>query len=400
MNQVSIGILAILFLLSAHPVAGSSGAAKSKQKAAAVKPSLDTLVSRVDGYWNALLKNRKGQAAEYVAAADRDKFYSSNPAAFSNPRLKSLELSADRKEATVTVVVTRIMLPYGVRVDWPVTGLWRFEKGNWYRTLPPKSQFLLSGTERKENPAGEDVEALKNETRKLLRFEKTILDFGTVRGSTPLSLSVKYTLGGKESLGATISAPAGFGVQGLKGQVLNPGNHELQIIVPTWQLDGAVNERIVLTVRRPGVAVPFEIEIKGNVYVPVSIVPKSLKFKSDEGEKEVRIRNNTKSDLEILPVLSETQQVLVQPLPATVLSGQEIVLKVKLKKESASLRANQNDSLTIPFARPVDGVNALSLNVIFNADESDVAKVAITGGEAPLLPADKSKNCTVPSDMK
>jgi hypothetical protein len=394
MNQVSSGILAILFLMGAHAAAPSDGAAKSTQKAYPVTASLDTLVSRIDGYWNALLQKKKGQAAEYVAAADRDKFYSSNLPPFTNPHLKSLELSADRKEAMVTVVVTRTMPPSGIKMDWPVTDRWRFEKGNWYRTLPVKSRVLLPGMEREGNPAGEDAEALKNEVRKLLMIENTVLDFGTVRESTPLHLSLKYTLGGKEPMGAIISAPEGFGVEGGNELVLNPGDHELRIIVPTWRLDGVVNERIVMTVRPPGAEVPFEIEVKGNVYVPVSIAPKTLKFQREESEKEVRIRNNSKSDLELQPVYSETRQVLVQPLPATVLPGQEIVLKVKLSKESASLRANQTDVLAIPFAKPVDGVNSLSLSVILNAE--DVGKdgeKTDAKGEIPLIPSDKSQNC-------
>jgi hypothetical protein len=300
----------------------------------------------------------------------------------------------------VTMVVTRIMPPYGIKVEWPVTDRWRFEKGNWYRILPSKSQFLLSGVDREGKPAIVDAEAVKNETRKLLKFEKTVLDFGTIRGSGPLYLSLKYTLEGKESLGANISAPAGFGIEGGNEPVLNPGDNELRIIVPTWQLDGPVNERIVVTVRRPGAAIPFEIEVKGNVYVPVSIVPKSLIFKSDEGEKEVRIRNNTKSHLELLPVYSETRQVLLEPLPTAVPPGQEIVLKVKLGKESASLRTNQSDNLSIPFAKPVDGVNFLSLNVVLNAAEPGKAGEKTDAEELPPIPSDKSQNCRVSPDMK
>ena len=401
MNRVSSSILAVLFLMGAHAAAQSGVAAKSPQKAYAVKASLDTLVSRVDGYWNALLQKKKGQAAEYVAAEDRDRFYNSNPPSFSNPHLKSLELSADRKEVMVTMVVTRTMPPSGAKVDWPVTDRWRFEKGNWYRTLPVKSRFPIPGTEREGNPVGEDSEALKNEVRKLLTIENTALDFGTVRENKPLILILKYTLEGKEPLGAIIETPAGFGIQGGNEQILNPGEHELRINVPTWQLDGAVNERIVMTVRRPGVEVPFEIEVKGNVYVPVSIAPKTLKFQREESEKEVRIRNNSKSDLDLLPVYSETSQVLVQPLPATVLPGQEIVLKVKLGKESALLGANQTDVLTIPFAKPVDNVNALGLSVIMNAEDAGKnGERANANGEVPLIPSDKSRNCKAPPAIK
>jgi hypothetical protein len=400
MNRVSIGILAVFFLMNVHDVAEAEGAAKSAQKAFVVRASLDTLVSRVDGYWNALLQKKKGQAAEYVTAADRDKFYSSNLPSFSNPHLKSLEFSDDRKEAMVTVIVARLT-PFGAKIDWPVTDRWRFEKGNWYRKVPDKSRTILPGLEKKGESAGEDTEALKNDVRKLLIIENTVLDFGTVRENTPLQLSLKYTLGGKEPMSAIIDTPAGFGVEGGIEPVLNPGGHELRIIVPTWQLDGVVNEHIVMTVRKLGATVPFDIEVKGNVYVPVFIAPKMLKFQREENEKEVRIRNNSKSDLELLSVYSETRQVMIQPIPATVLPGQEIMLKVKLSKESASLRPNQADNLTISFTKPVDGVNFLSLSVILNAaDAGKKGEKAEAKEEVSLIPSDKSKNCKVPPDIK
>jgi hypothetical protein len=400
MNRVSGGILAVFFLMNAHAVAGSDGAAKITPKAYVVRASLDTLVSRIDGYWNALLQKKKGQAAEYVAAANREKFYSSNFPSFTNPHLKSLELSADRKEAMVTVIVTRVT-PFGAKIDWPVIDRWRFEKGNWYRNIPEKSRAIIPGVEMKADSAGEDTEALKNEVRKLLIIENTVLDFGTVRSATPLPLSLKYTLGGKEPMGAIINVPAGFGVEGGNDVMLNPGSHELRITVPTWQLDGVVHEHIGMTVRKLGATVPFDIEVTGNVYVPVSIAPKMLRFKKEENEKEVRIRNNSKSDLDLLSMYSETRQVMIQPLPATVLSGQEIVLKVKLSKESASLKANQADNLAISFAKPVDGMNSLSLSVILNAEDTGKNSGSIDAKDGiPPISADKSKNCKAPASMK
>ncbi|MBN1567710.1 MAG: nuclear transport factor 2 family protein [Acidobacteria bacterium] len=399
MNRVSKSILAIVFLMGAPAVAQSDGAAKSSQKPYVVGMSLDTLVSRIDGYWNALLQNKKAQAAKYIAAEDRDKFYDSKTPSFSNPHLKSLEFSADGREAKVTVAVTRSMPPSGTKIDWPVTERWRFENGNWYRTIPDRSPFLLFETQSKEKSDSEDTETLKSEIQKLMMIEDTVLDFGTVRENTTVRLSVKYTLGGEERLGMTISTPAGFGIQGGNEQILNPGNHELQIIVPTWRMDGAVNERIIMTARRGGATVPFEIEVKGNVYVPVSIAPKTLKFKREESEKEVRIRNNTKSDLELLSVYSETSQVAVQPIPVAVPPSQEIVLKVKLGEKSATLRANQSDNLAISLARPVDGVNSLSLHVIINAEDT-VKDGLKTNAKEEVDPSKQCKNCQVPAVLK
>lgn len=399
-NYVSGCVLALLLLIGAHAVAQTAGAAKSPKKASSAGASLDALASRVDGYWKALLQKKKGLAAEYVAPADRERFYGSDIPSFSNPYLKSLELSADRKEALVTVIATRIS-PLGTKMEWPVTDRWRFEKGNWYRTIPDKPRMILPGMERAESPSTEDVEALENEIRKLFRIENSVLDFGTVRESTPLQLSLKYTLLGQEPLGAAIKIPAGFGIQGGDRQVLNPGEHELRIIVPTWQLDGEVHERIVLNVLRRKATVPYEIEVKGRVYVPVSIAPKTLKFQRGESEKGVRIRNNSKSGIELLSFYSETRQVLVQPLPVTIPPGQEIELKVVASKESDSLRANLTDSLSISLKEPADGVNSLSLSIVLNSEAPAKGGKPAGGNEeiAPIL-SDRSQSCPVPPDMR
>jgi hypothetical protein len=399
MNRVSSGILAVLFLTMAHAIAGSNIPSKSAPKTYAARPSLDALVSRVDGYWNALLQKKKLQAAEYVAAADRDKFLSSNFTSFTSPHLKSLELSADRKEAIVTVVVNRTT-PFGTRMEWPVTDKWRFEKGNWYRIPSAKPRVLLPGTDNEATASGGDAETLMNDVRKSLKIQNTVLDFGTVREFTPLKLSLKYTLAGKEPLGAAIEFPEGFAIEGGMDQVLYPGDHELRIDVPTGQLDGAVNERIIIKVHKQGATVPFDIQVKGNVYVPVSIAPKSVRFQKEESEKEIRIRNNSKSDLELLPVYSETRQVSIQPIPVTIPPGQEIGLKVKWSKGSPSLRTNYVDTLAIPFAKPVDGVNSLSLRVILNAPEARKDGEKAGAGEDFYLPSDNSRNCNATPDMK
>jgi hypothetical protein len=394
MKRISSSILAALFLISVNAAAPFEGTAKITRKSGNIAASLDVLASRVDAYWNALLKKKMRQAAEYVTSADRDKFYEKNIPTFSNPYLKSVELSADRKEAWVTVNVTRIMAPLGAEVSWPVKEKWRFEKGSWYRTIPEKSPGLFPGMKKEEKTTSGDAAVSQDKIRKLLIFPNTILDFGTVRESMPLQLSLKYTLRGDKTLGVVIKAPDGGGIEGGSEQLIDPGDHELRITVPTWQLDGPVNEKILLTVRQPGTGIPFEIELKGNVYVPVSISPKMLKFKKDEREKEVRIRNNTKSNLEILPVYSETRQVQIQPLPITILPGNEIVLKVTSDKKSMSLPANQVDALAIPFAKPVDGVNALSLNVVLNADDGgkgDEARDA--SDEIPYFRSNAPKGC-------
>jgi hypothetical protein len=402
MKHVMISSFALFLFLTACAIAQPGVRAKAGPGVSSPNPSLDALVRRVDGYWDALLKKKKSQAAEYVNAADRDPFFNSNIPPFSNPVVRSLEMSKDRKQAIVTVVVMRAMPPYNRSMEWQVKERWSFEKGNWYCSFSHSNSPPIPLDETGASASQVQTEKLKKEIKEGLRFEKQVLDFGTIRESEPLQLSLKYTLSGKESLNAIFRMPAGFGVQGGNEQILSPGEQELLVSVPTWQLDGEVRERIVLGVRRQGVEVPFEIELKGFVYVPISMTPKRLRFQRGENEKEILIRNNSKSDLDLLPIFTETGTVTVESLPRTVSPGQETVLRMKLTKEAAALPSNKLDGIAIPFAKPVDGVNSLSLMVMINvADETgNAGKPTSAPKEEVLIPSDKSKTCRVPPDMK
>lgn len=353
-------------------IAVPAGAQSPKTNTPPAGPSLDSLANQIDSYWKLLLQRKKHQAAEYVVPSDRDLFSSTNIPPFSDPRLKSLELSADRTEATATVIVKRALPPLTQLMEWPVTEHWRFENGNWFRrferpALPTQTGF--GEARKKQEP--EQNESVRSELLGMLHFEKSMLDFGTVRQGASLPLSVKYTLAGDEPLSVTLknSAP-GFTIRGLTGQYLMPGQQrELTIEVPIWNYDGAVNERVVLVAHRKGVEVPFEIAVTGNVYVPVSIVPNLLRFEKDDSEKEVLVRNNSKSDLELRRFHTETGAVSLEPIPATILAGQQLAIKVKSAKESRDKRSQTRDNLSIDFAKPVEGMSGLSLAVVIHPEK-------------------------------
>jgi hypothetical protein len=414
MKQMVLGIL-VAFLIATPVTAQAPKAAGSTTQTAPARPSLDALAARIDGYWKLLSERKKAKAGEYVIAADRDNFYSSTIPTFTNPQLKSLELSADRKEATATVLVKREMQPFKRMMDWPVVERWRFERGTWYRSFPKMTKLPLPETGNPQALSAEEIEPVKAQIRKDLKIEKAVLDFGTVRDAAPLQLNLKCTWSGKDPLLLRFKTPLGFGIQGGDELEIKPGETDLRIIVPVWQFDGPVRERITITARRQGVDVLYEIEVRGNVYVPVAVSPKILKFSRGENEKQVRIRNNSKSDIELLPISSETGKIIVEPIPARVPAGQEVTLKVKLDKGTESLKTNKIDSLVIPLSKPVDDVNSISIAITMNAAVSGAGNApsvpksiadiigAATGKQEPpdlIIQSDKTQTCGSAPDTK
>ncbi len=354
----------------------------SKRKAPAA-PSLDLLLSRVDAYWKFLVQKKKSQAAQFINASDRENFIAVAIPPFSDSRFKSLELSADRKEATTTVIVKRALAPLAEQVEWPVIESWRFEKGNWYRRFQGFSLPIAQSPGAKLSP--EQVDDIKREILGKLRIEDSILDFGTVRDSSQIQLSLKYTLTGSQPLAATFKTP-GFVMQGLSNGSLLPGEHrELILTAPGWDREGVVDEKLVLTAHLRGISVPFEVAVKGNIYVPVSLSPSRLKLDKDTPEREILVRNNSKSSVELVRLFTETGRAIVEPLPATIAAGQQRALKIRLSGKSGT---TPRDNLVISFAQPVDGVSVLSLTVEFSSDGGSAET-----GDPGIIQSDKSKTC-------
>jgi hypothetical protein len=354
----------VLFLcVSAHLAAQTKGSTTP-----AGRPSLDMLAARIDSYWNLLLQRKKQQAVEYIAPSDRETFFNSSLPPFKDPRLKLLELSGDRTEATATVIVKRLFFPMGQEMEWPVTEHWRFEKGNWYRQFKGSS-LPLQGEKGKglPPPTPGELENAKREIREMLRFEKAVLDFGTVSYRDAVSIKLKYSLAGNAPMEAGFkSLPPAFLVQGLLGNALKPGEQELTIEFSASNYDGAVKERLVLVAYRQGADVPFEIVVQGNVYVPVSIIPRLLRLRKGDQEKEFLVRNNTDTEVELKGYHSETGMIVIEPLLASIPAGKELKMKVKARNDIGAAQQDSRDNVGISFSRPVDGMSSLILTVVLN----------------------------------
>jgi hypothetical protein len=394
MKRIFSGVLVMCFLWAPYGRAQSAGAAKQPAKTSPMRPSLDVLVSRIDAYWKSLSDQKKMQAAEFIDASDREAFYRSTIPPFSTPQLKSLELSADRKEATATVVVMRTFPLMAPKVEWPVIERWHFERGNWYREFPKSSNNPILDSVKASTPDRAQTEKLENEIRTALKVER-VVDFGTVRESAPLQLALKYTLSGKDSFSAKLKMPSGLYTEGDVEYKLVPGEQELLVKAVMESLEGPVQKQVVLSVQRENAVVPFEIEVKGFVYVPVSITPKVLSLSPTQAEKELRVKNNTNSTIELLQAYSEAKQITVDFLPTNIPPGGEILLKVKQDTKQAPLVPGKFYSLSVPLAKPVDNVNFISFSVVGGS-----AKGTSEGTESNqevVIKSDNSKSCKIPT---
>lgn len=360
----------------------SAGAQTPKRQTTPVQPSLDLLVSRIESYWKSLELKKKVQASQFIIAADRDAFLAAGSFSFSDPRFKALELSPDRKEASVTVLIKRSLAAGLPITEVPVIEVWRFERGNWHRRFENARLPFAEGTKvRQLSP--EQAGDVKRTIQQTLRFETSVLDFGTVRESTAVQLSLKYSLDGNEYMPVRLRLPPDFWIRGLSNQTIPSGqNKELIVEAPIWKFDGAVNESITLIAYRQGVEVPFKFTVKGTVFVPVSISPKRFKLDKTNPEQEVLVRNNLKSDVELASLYSESDKVTVEPIPATIPPGQQVKLKARFIPGASRMTM---DNLAIRFAKPVDDVRAIGMTVLFNLEEKSLAP--------DFLPADKSRNC-------
>jgi hypothetical protein len=339
------------------------------KESAAQKPSLDLLVERIDNFWNLILQRKRLQAAEYVDPSVREKFVEQSVSPFSDPTLKSLELSADRTEANVVVTIKRSSPIGSGIVNLPVTERWSFKSGNWYLQLDPVA-MPFSGDKR-QAATEEQEEAENRELRGMLRFEPATLDFGSVRQGEPVSLSLGYSLAGNESLPVRVERSTPYlKIQGLKSPLLLPGKHQnFTINLTTEQFDGNVLEHITVTVRWKTASVDFRIPVKGFVTAPISVIPRHLRLNSgnENREKEIVVRNNTSSTLELQSFSNASGVIEVEPLPVVIPAGRQHSLKVKQIREVGN--PETPEILNIALAQPIDKIYSLNVTVVLDAVE-------------------------------
>jgi hypothetical protein len=388
----------IWFCLSAY------SADQPQKKVVPAQPSLNVLVTRLDAYWKLLKDEKRDSAAYFVRTSDRKEFRSGKTPAFSSPRIKSIELTPEGDKATVVVMVKRAFPPLIAEVDWAVTDQWQFEKGNWYVRYDP--QPLPLPIKRPKAMTPEQTESFTREIRRKIHFAQTAFDFGTVNQGNDVVLKLQYTLAGSEPIPIIFrtSAPGsscpqcdrqrGISIQGLKEESLQPGAHELSITVPTWNYDGPVKETFTLDAKPLDVHIPYEFSVQGNVYIPVSIIPKELRLKKGDREREIVLRNNSKTNLELQKYVSESGYLAIDPFPVVIPPGKQFDLKVKAAEELDAAVPNAVDHLAITFTA-VDGFAGISYKVYLNTRDEKPKKAA-TPADDPLIQEMIRKNAIIP----
>jgi len=356
---LSIGLLATTtFLLAA-------------QDSAARKPSLDALVTRAGTYWGLLAKGEKSKALAYVRSQSRDNYLNRQTPAFSEPRVADLELSRDPAEVWVTVKVKRILPLIPTPVDWPVKEKWVFEGGQWLVVITnsPDKFARVTGTEpRAPATSSEEDEKKRQAIRAALHFENSSVDFGDVRQGEQVPIELKYRLTGSEAMTWKLAgAPRGLTRKASGGRELKAGEgQKIELNLQTQEIDGEIEETFTILAGSAGLEVPFEFNMHGRVYAPLSISPRSLRFLKGETAKEVVLKNNSKSTIQLLP--AKATGLDVQPLPQALAPGAECRVTVSLKLRNYS--TNHVAEIALRFAEPVDGVKSATLPVVVNFEPS------------------------------
>ncbi len=335
------------------------------------RPSLDALVNRASAYWGLLAKGEKSRAVEYVRPQSRENFLNRQTPAFSEPRVTDLQLSQTPTEVWVTVKVKRLLPLIPTPVDWPVKEKWVFEGGKWLAviTISPEKFARVTSTEpRAPVPSSEEDERKRQAVREALHFEYSQVDFGTVDQGKPVPIELNYRLAGSETMTwKLIRAPRGLARNVSGGKELKPGDgQKIELNLQTQDIDGDVEATFTILAVSAGLEVPYEFSIHGHVYTPLSVSPRSLQFVKGETAKEVVLKNNSKSAIQILP--AKTTDLDVRPLPQSLAPGAQCKLTVSLKLSRYG--TNHAAEIVLRFAEPVDGVTSATLPVVVNYEPS------------------------------
>jgi hypothetical protein len=339
---------------------------------AKTRPSLDLLLERVNAYWSLLVAGKKAEALEFVDRESRGSFDARRTPAFSEPRVSRLEPGSTGVEVFVTVTIKRVLPPISAPFDWPVTEKWAFHEGNWFVTIP-KSSSLFSTQFSTQSPgekaprlSPEEAEQRRKAIRDALQFQTTVLDFGTVRQGERATLPLKYRLDWDQAMDVGFkNTPPDLIFRGLEQRKLAAGkSQEIKMELLTQNYDGEVNEAFTILARHQEVEVPYEFKLRAFVYTPVSVSPRVLRFLKGEREHEIVVRNNSKSEVKIASLYSQSSGFKVEPLPQALGPGQESRFKVTHLINRSD--TNHQERLALIFAGPVEGMANLSLPVVLN----------------------------------
>src|SRR5437867_6086779 len=117
--------------------------------------------------------------------------------------------------------------------------------------------------------------------------------------------------------------------RGLEERKLAAGKSQtIELELLTQNYDGKVNEAFTILARHQEVEVPYEFKVQGFVYTPVSVFPRVLRFLKGEREQEIVVRNNSKSEVKLSSIYSQSSGIKIEPLPQALAPGAQGRFKV------------------------------------------------------------------------
>jgi hypothetical protein len=370
LGRILIEVPATVFGGSQNAQKPPAQSTRSATPKSALRPSLDALRSRAVAYWNLLARGQKSQALQYVEPSRRANFKARQTPPFSEPRITAFALSAKPDEVSVTAEVKRIIPPILNPMYWPVTEKWVFRNGNWFVMVENPAELLLFPTSPGQPAPGlspEETEKRRKAILEALQFETQDLEFGTVRQGENVFFSLGYRLAGDEAFGIVLrDSLEDLYVRNLRDRKLPPGKEQqIQMELLTRTYAGEVNEKFTAVISHQEVEVPFEFKVHGFVYVPVLATPRVLKFLKGEREKEIVLKNNSKSEVTVKAVTNA--ELSVTPMPQKLSPGADCRLKVAVLSDKPD--KNLQGVLSFNFAESVEGVDGLDVPVILNYEE-------------------------------
>ena len=244
--------------------------------------------------------------------------------------------------------------------------------GKWVVVITKSNEKFARVTEAQPRAptTSPDQEKKLESIRERLHFENTKVDFGTVRRGEQVPIELRYRLTGNDTMAWKLKDLPRWLTRKMSGSTdLAPGEgQKLELSLLTQELEGEVSETFTIMAGNAGVEAPYEFSVHGFVYTPVSISPRPLKFLKGESAKEVVLKNNSKSPIQVISARAAGMEV--EGLPQTLSPGAECRLAVKLK--SKGYGTNHGAEIAFRFAQPLDGIESISLPVIVNFEPPKV----------------------------
>jgi hypothetical protein len=162
--------------------------------------------------------------------------------------------------------------------------------------------------------------------------------------------------------------PADVSVLNPSDQKLKPGTS--QTLLMEWMTQNAdvpLDESFTMFVKHHEVEVPYLFKVSGTAYSPVSSSPARILFLRGETQKELTIRNNSKSQIGLRGMSSQSGSFRIGPLPLVLPPGGQATLSLTVARSISD--KNYQDAVSLVFDQPVEDMASLIIPVVVNYEK-------------------------------